>query len=307
MGREYLRVLNNMHLDTVVVGRSKESAEAFKKETGIIPVTGGIENYLQQVSSLPDYAIIAVNVTGLYEVCSLLIKEGIRNILLEKPGALWLHEINDLKDEAVKRGVNVYIAYNRRFYASVAKAMEILGKDGGVISFSFEFTEWSDRVEAFNAATEEKERWFLSNSSHVADLAFYMGGKPARINCYTSGSLQWHKSASIFCGSGISETGALFTYSANWNSPGRWGIELLSGNYRVILRPLEQLQIQKKGSLNAEPVILEDMQDKEFKPGLFRMVDAFMAVEKRGLCTVEEQAVMISHYCKIGNYTDRLS
>ena len=42
--------------------------------------------------------------------------------------------------------------------------------------------------------------------------------------------LDWHSSSSQFCGSGITDKGALFSYSADWESPGRWGIEIKTEN-----------------------------------------------------------------------------
>ncbi len=302
MSMEYSKVLRAMNIPFIVVGRSEKSAENFKQITGISPFTGGIERFIEKAGKIPDIAIIAVNVVDLYKVCKLLIRKGVSRILLEKPGALFIEEINDLFSESVKSGSSIFIAYNRRFYNSVEMAKEILASDGGVLSFNFEFTEWSDKVEAFVTDTDEKNRWFISNSSHVADLAFYLGGKPVDIKCYTAGGLPWHESASIFGGSGITDKGAIFSYTANWNAPGRWGVELLSAHNRVILRPLEQLQILKKGSLQPESYNLEDDLDKKFKPGLYRLVEAFLKGDYNRLCSVKEQAEMFRYYCLIANY-----
>ncbi|MEE6591687.1 hypothetical protein VWN77_10290, partial [Campylobacter coli] len=37
---------------------------------------------------------------------------------------------------------------------------------------------------------------------------------------------------------------------ANWRSPGRWSIEIMTNNYRLIFKPLEKLFIQKKGEIS---------------------------------------------------------
>ena len=148
----------------------------------------------------------------------------------------------------------------------------------------------------------EKERWFLSNSSHVADLAFFLGGKPSSLSSYTSGSLKWHNSGAVFCGSGVTENGALYSYSANWDGPGRWGVDLQTKDTRLILRPLEKLQIQKKGSVAIEMADIDDSYDIDFKPGLYRMVNAFLGNDKSSLCTLEEQIKAFDYYTKIANY-----
>lgn len=302
MGQEYTRVLQDMKIPFVPVGRGIETAHIFKEKTGVSPVTGGVEKYLDNNGKGLDTAIIAVNVPDLYYQCRNLLERGFKQILVEKPAALTVDEINTLRDMAFKEGAKVYVAYNRRFLLSVAEARKILSDDGGVLSFHFEFTEWSDRVEVFDAEPAEKEKWFLSNSSHVADLAFFIGGRPVEMKSSTSGSLKWHRSASMFCGSGITDKGSLFSYSANWDAPGRWGIELLSRNFRTILRPLEQLQIQKRGTITTERVPIDDTLDQKFKPGLYSMVDCFLNGGNIGMCSIEEQADIFRYYCQIANY-----
>ena len=302
MGQEYARVLQDIKIPFVPVGRGMETSQTFKEKTGISPVTGGVEKYLDNNGKGLDTAIIAVNVPDLYYQCRNLLERGFKQILVEKPAALTIDEINALRDIALKEGAKVYVAYNRRFLSSVAEAVKILSDDGGVLSFHFEFTEWSDRVEVFDAEPAEKEKWFLSNSSHVADLAFFIGGKPVEMKSSTSGSLKWHRSASVFSGSGITDKGSLFSYSANWDAPGRWGIELMSRNFRTILRPLEQLYIQKRGTLTTERVSTDDTIDQKFKPGLYNMTDSFLSGKHSGLCTIDEQADIFRYYCQIANY-----
>ena len=197
----------------------------------------------------------------------------------------------------------MYIAYNRRFHASVAEGRRLLEADGGVTSFRFEFTEWSDKIEPFEADPEEKQRWFLSNSSHVADLAFYLGGEPETVDCLTAGSLSWHDSSSLFSGAGRTPGGALFSYSANWDAPGRWGVEVMSRNLRIILQPLEQLYIQKRGSVAIEKVEIDDSADKNFKPGLLRMVESFLRGDTSSLCSISGQASIFPVYCRIAGYS----
>ncbi|MBE0677082.1 MAG: Gfo/Idh/MocA family oxidoreductase, partial [Bacteroidales bacterium] len=222
MGVEYARVLLALKTGFVTVGRGTASAASFLEKSGVAAVTGGLAAYLSDISGVPEAAIVAVNVPDLPETCTLLLEKGVKRILLEKPGALTAEEIGILNETAKSCGAEVYIAYNRRFMPSVTEAASILKADGGVTSFHFEFTEWSDRIEVFDAHPAEKERWFLSNSSHVADLAFYLGGRPARIETFTAGSLGWHPSAAAFTGAGITAAGVPFSYCANWDAPGRW-------------------------------------------------------------------------------------
>ena len=92
----------------------------------------------------------------------------------------------------------------------------------------------------------------MANSTHVVDLAFFLGGAPEKISSYVGGKLDWHPNGSIFSGAGITKNNTLFSYNANWEAPGRWGVEVITNKSRLILRPLEKLQIQKIGNLDPE-------------------------------------------------------
>lgn len=276
MAVDYANVLLAQGIPFDVIGRGQNSAMAFKEKTGIPVYTGGLEIYLNKLGRTPLCSIVAVGVEQLAPVTTLLLKNGVKRILVEKPAGLNLEEIIEVANLARIKDSEVYVAYNRRFYASTQKALEIIDQDGGLSSFCFEFTEWSHIIKDLKKAHEIKEQWFLANSTHVVDLAFFMGGVPKEISCFTAGGLQWHPSASVFTGAGVTEKGALFSYHANWEAPGRWGVELLTCKHRLILRPLEQLQIQKIGSVSIEKLDLDDEIDQKFKPGLYRQVESFI-------------------------------
>ncbi len=305
MSRDYFKVLASMKMEIEVVCRSVESARNFKNETGHDVFSGGLEKYLEETTTIPEYVIVAVDVSNLASLSIMLINRGARNLLIEKPAAKSLSEIDSMQKLVYKNNVNAFVAYNRRFYSSVLMAKEIIEKDGGISSFTFEFTEWSHIIEKLNKEKSEMERWFISNSSHVADLAFYLGGYPKELNSYSSGegNLKWHPSASVFVGSGITNDNILFSYHADWESAGRWGIELLTKKNRLILRPLEKLQIQKIGSVEIDYLDIDDQIDKDFKPGLFRQVEAFIRKENEEFCTVSDQKKLMELYHQISNYS----
>lgn len=298
MAIEYTKVLKAMRLPIVVVGRGEASAAIFKNSTHVDVITGGIERWLKTVIAVPKTAIVAVSVTELAGVTKRLIKSGVRSILVEKPGGLTVAEIKSVAQTASHKRADVFIAYNRRFYASAQKAQEIIRKNGGVKSFIFEFTEWSHLIAKTKIDSRIKKNWFLANSTHVVDLAFFLGGQPRDISCYKSGSLKWHPVGSIFSGAGTTSSGALFSYSANWTSPGRWSLEILTPKSHLIFRPLEKLQIQKIGSLAIEEVRINDKLDKEFKPGLYKQVKSFLS-DKHNLLSINQQVENLKYYDEI--------
>lgn len=302
MAADYVKVLRALELRFTIVGRGEQSAKKCSEATGCEVITGGLAAYLAKSPAIPSHAIVAVGVEKLHETTLQLLAYGVKNILVEKPAGLDKQEIMSVQQEAREQGASIYVAYNRRFYSSVLKAQEIIAQDGGVTSFNFEFTEWAHQIEKLTKAPGVKEHWFLGNSTHVVDLAFYLGGRPEQMSTYTSGGLAWHSAGSVYSGAGVSDGGALFSYQANWESAGRWSVEMLTKSHRLILRPVEKLQIQKRGSVAVEFVECDDKLDQEFKPGLFLQTKNFIKNVAEGMCTIEDQVAMIGHYCRIASY-----
>ncbi len=276
MAIDYANVLKAQNHLFTVIGRGETSAARFKEVTGISPVTGGIEHYLKN-NSFPDdaYIIIATGTQDLMQTMLSVLRAGAYKVLVEKPAALSIEELLENEENLKPYADNVFVAYNRRFYASVIEAHRMIEQDGGLKSMHFEFTEWSHKIEPLVKAPGVKENWFFANSTHVVDLAFYLTGEPVDWKAYSkSGDLKWH-SKTNFAGAGITEKGVLFSYLSNWESAGRWGIELLTEKRRIYLKPLEGISIQRKGSVVVEEHLFDNILDTNFKPGIYKQVEAF--------------------------------
>ena len=298
---DYIKVLDAMKVSFQVIGRGIDSAKDCEEKTNVKVVKGGLESHVRDCKNFSSAAIVAVGIEQLANVTNILLKKGVKRILVEKPGGLSADEIRSVAEHTKKKNAEVYVAYNRRFYASTLKAQEIIREDGGIRSFHFEFTEWSHEIIKIKKASGVKENWLLANSSHVIDLAFFLGGKPKEISCFVGGDLDWHPSGSIFTGAGISENGSLFSYQADWKAPGRWMIELLTSKHRLIFKPLEELKMQNIGAVHIEDVEIDSRLDKEFKPGLYKQVEAFLTNSTR-FKTIEEQLEDFDVYYKMAKY-----
>jgi predicted dehydrogenase len=301
MAIEYCKVLKAMDINPMVIGRSERSCQEFENQTGVKAIAGGIENFLVETSI--DWnnfeVIVASHEKNIGTVSKLLMAHGARKLLVEKPGGFDVADILSVRDEAKKNQADVYIGYNRRFYQSVKKAKEMIAEDGGVKSFHFEFTEWSHIISDLQKEEGVKEQWFLSNSSHLIDLAFYLGGTPKELSAYVSGQLDWHPQGSVFVGAGQAENGALFSYHSNWEAPGRWSLEVLTQKHRYIFKPLEALAIQKIGSVQIESVELDAQIDKDYKPGLYQQVEAFLQDDASIIQKIDAQVEMLYWYEKM--------
>lgn len=292
MAVAYAKILKALGRDLRVVGRSEASAASFTEQTGLACHAGGIEVSLEAMGQAPREAIIAVNVEQLAATAIRLMEAGTRRILIEKPAGVTVDDVAKVADLAERTGADVFVAYNRRFYASVDAVREALREDGGPTFVSFEFTEVSDVIAGSAFRPEVKAHWLYANSTHVIDLAFFLGGDPVHLDAQVDGSLDWHPAAARFAGSGRTEKGALFSYLADWDAPGRWGVEVMTRSRRLVLRPMEQLQVQKRGSFTLDPVEIDDTLDREFKPGLYRQTEAFLAEG------IDERLLPISHHLR---------
>lgn len=301
MGQDYAKILKKSKLDFLVVGKSESSAREFEKNCELDVIKGGVDFALSRFP-VPESAILAVGILDLFNVASSLLKFGTKRLLIEKPGSKNLAELIQLENLAKENNAEVFIAYNRRFYSSVDLLKKLSDEDGGIKSCYFEFTEWSHLIEPLDHSRYIKEFWFFMNSTHVVDLVFHLCGKPKEFSSWANGQLSWHQSSARFVGSGLTEKDVLFSYLADWDAPGRWGIEFLTKKRRFILRPLEELQYIELGSLEIVKLPIEDSIDKEFKPGLYKEVHSFLNKEFHILCSLKEQIDNAKFYMKIANY-----
>ena len=302
MAQEYIKVLDDMKINYSIIGRSRGSVDEIRAMTEAEVVGGGYELFLASKPDCAEFAIICLQVHQLADCATALIKYGVKNILLEKPAGNSREEIQSLAELEVKYSANLFVAYNRRFYSSVYKAKEIIKQDGGLSSCHFEFTEWWHKIKNLHKPKEVFDKWLIGNSSHVIDMAFHLIGSPKEISCYSSGRVEHHSKSGVFVGSGISDNKVLFSYIADWGAPGRWSIELLTSKHRVVLKPLEEVKIIKLGSITEDKVIIDDILDRNFKPGLYKQTMAFLNLETGVLCNMQEQAKNIEIYYKIANY-----
>ncbi len=301
MSIEYAKVLKAQNIEFITIGNTKKGAINFESQINSKVILGGIEKWLEKNTNIDHdlyKIIVVVNENLLGSITKKLIHFGFKDILVEKPGGLNIKDIQSVNDLAIKNNAQVYVAYNRRFLSSTLKLQELVNNDGGVTSFNFEFTEWGHIIKDLKKNEGVLQEWFIQNSSHVVDLAFFIGGHPREIKGFISGSANWHPSGTIFSGAGVTSSDALFSYNANWDSAGRWWVEFLTKENRYIMKPIEKLFIQKRGSVAVNEIEISDDLDQLYKPGLFRQVEAFMKFEDR-LMKIEDQIKILPIYEEI--------
>lgn len=296
MAQEYIKVLDVLNVPFSVIGRGSQKVEKLKNKYNIKISSGGLEAAFTSHHEV-SHAIVATSLASLEKNVEFLIEKKVKNILVEKPGSVTLQGIQNLASKAKENGINIYIAYNRRFYASVIEAKKRIIEDGGLKSFVFEFTEWSHVLETLNRPQFELENWFIGNSTHVLDTAFHIGGKPKIVNGFVQNHLNWHSKGSIFVGAGLTDRNIPFSYHANWESPGSWKLELLTKSNRYILRPFEELHVQKLGKLIIEPIAINNEIDIIYKPGLYKQLEQFLfEIKHSEMLSIEEGQQLFEWY-----------
>lgn len=305
IAKEYIRILQDINHNFVCIGRGEISALECELETGCKVIRGGLKKFiLDNKNNKCTHAIITTNPDNSLDLCFALLEIGVKKILIEKPGALRYSEFKKMYQKSKEFNAQVFIAYNRRFYASTQQVKNIIKKEK-VLSLYFDFTEFSHIIEKINKNDLIKNKWFLANSTHVVDLAFFICGKPRTISSYIAGenSISWHKKSSIFCGSGVTSKDVLFAYHANWNSAGRWKIEILTENRKLIMQPLEKLFYQSKNDLHlCSDDDIDYSMDEKYKPGFYYQVKAFLNGNNEDLCGIDEQLENMDFYYKIASY-----
>lgn len=303
MAIEYVKVLQGLDIAFDVVGRSKSGTDRFSEETGIPAVSGGIDSFIAaRGADKYSHCIVATNVCQLYENTMALLHAGAKSVLVEKPCVLSLLELETLNRLVRAKDASVFIAYNRRFFSSVARAKEIIAEDGGLNLVKFDFTEWAHVIGGLEKDPREKQRWLLANSTHIIDLAFYFSGTPKKLETFSRGALDWHPTSQVFAGAGESENGTLISYGSDWGSASRWWLELFTPKRKLRLCPVESLTETLKGTVVEQTIDLDNELDVRYKPGLYRQTQVFLTGQPQKLCSIEELSKAFPSYLSIANY-----
>lgn len=282
IARAYVKVLEKLGVDTIVIGRGQFNVDTMGQEfPSIKAVSGGLDKWLEN-NQAPKYAIVATPIDNLATNTMRLLENGCKYILAEKPLTYSENESREIAARAKKNEAKVFVAFNRRNYTSVLKGNEIIESDGGVKSFHFDFTEAIFRIDETKFSEESQKFWGIANSSHVIDTAFYLCGFPKSMESRVYGNaVKWHPSGSIYTGLGETMEEVPFTYHANWGCPGKWNLEIMTEKRRLFYSPMERLHEQPLNSFKKEFVELDYSLDIEFKPGFYRQVQELLSAESR--------------------------
>ena len=126
MAREYRKALVAMGVEDIcVISNTEETARRWEKEFGVEAFWGGYEKALGEVANPYDLVIVATPLDGLQGAAVEAVKCGNRNVLVEKPGALYSADLEEWAGE-IGEDVRVRVGYNRLMYPSLWKLKDLI-------------------------------------------------------------------------------------------------------------------------------------------------------------------------------------
>lgn len=257
MGRQYVAALQALGVGRLrVCSRSPQPLEALQGAKGVESLAGGFER-LSCTPQPEELGIVATPTPSATAAAARLATLGFRRLLIEKPVALSVGEVERLADTLAQAGVEAFCAYNRVAYPSCQEVRARVAQEGGITSCTYTFTEmiqpdWPQRF-----AAEELARWGIANSLHVMSLAHGLIGWPTQWAGHRAGHLAWHEAGTVFVGSGVSERGIPFSYHADWGSTGRWSVEVHTAVSSYRFCPLEGVARRQSATADWKPVPVE--------------------------------------------------
>lgn len=237
MGRSHARAFSTIPGVEVVgiASRTGERAGRLAADLGVRAWGTDWEALAEE--TLPDACVVAVSHALNEEITGRAIDRGL-HVLAEKPVAFSSEAVSALAQRADERGVIAMAAMNRRYYAGILAALEIVGYHGGVLGVT---GLYPDPVQPARAdGTLEAfvyEKWTVANTLHMIDLMRFVGGEVERL----SGEAAVHGPTGE-CSAVVMfrfQGGAIGTFSEYPASAGRWEMKIHGDGVEATLDPLE--------------------------------------------------------------------
>ena len=269
---KHLEVFRALGADVVAACNRSEAGRKKATEEGKIAKTyASIPEMIAKEQ--PDGILCTASVDGIFPAAKEIIASGLP-ALLEKPPGTSLAELEELCGLARKHGTPVMVAFNRRHYSVVKKAIEDMGGVDKVTGVFIDWTEDPQHLLATGHTRHQVERMIFGNSIHGIDLLTHFAGpisKPQVVARDLGGeSFRW-----VMALQGVSDRGAIASFCSTWDSPGRWRVEVTSKDRRYLFAPLETCKVTQRGT-KEERVLEPDPIDASFKAGLHAQARQFL-------------------------------
>jgi predicted dehydrogenase len=275
MAENHIKAFKN--IDNVnlvgIYSRTFSKASQLAAKYGIANTYNSIQEMYEKSKS--DLVIVTVSVSEIKDIC-FKVFEFPWISLIEKPIGSNVNEATEIFQYAEKMQHKAYVAFNRRHYSSVQAAIKI-SKIDTTEKRLIQIFDQEDLEEAKEDGHPQSvlDDWMYANSIHLIDLFNVLGrGKIESVENFH----KWHPEKPFYTNSIIKySSGDLGIYNCVWNQPAPWSISISNRNFRLELKPIEDLFYQLRGKRISTKVDFDKTLDLEFKPGL--RVQALEAVK----------------------------
>lgn len=225
-----------------------------------------------------DGVVVAVEETATEQIISEIALHN-WSALVEKPIGLGLCDSKRICERSADTGLNLYVAMNRRHYASTQMAVQKLTQIGGR-----RIVQIHDQEDPSSALTNGRkavvcDNWHFANSIHLIDLFdVFCRGEVSKVR----NVIPWTTGYGAKSTHSIIEfdSGDVGIYTSVWNAPGPWLVAISTPTKRLEMRPVEYLSEQTYPSRQITPCELGDV-DQKFKPGVFCQMNEFVKALNR--------------------------
>ena len=266
---EHLKVLKKEKTFEVIglISRTEKKVKNLCTKFNIPVVTNNISNFIK--NSRPDGIMILVSADQIYKTAKKVMKFKIP-LFLEKPPGLSIKEVTTLAKLSEKFKTPNIVGFNRRYYSSFEKGLNLIKKNGKLLNIMIEGHE---RIWTFNKKIKKniKKKWLYANCIHTIDLLRFFGGDIKTV--YSLRKRLIEKNFDNFSALVKFKNGLIGNYISNWYSPGGWSVKLFGNKITVIFEPLERgYWIDKR--FKRKNISLSK-KDQLFKPGFYKQIKFF--------------------------------
>ena len=273
------------NISSISSQKNSKNIQKFAQKFNIKNIISDWHELLNIIDSY-DAIMLAVKTDVTFEILNHLIELD-KPILVEKPVSIKSKEIIKLIQRNNKK---VFVAYNRRYYASTAWAKN--------------FIESKSNVSATFFIPEIHHLNFYHNSAHIIDLMNYFF-KDLHLD-YANNFITDKKLSGL---TAIFKTkrGDVINLISNWNAPSNFKIEIIHQYEKMELFPIEKAYFYK-GMRIIEPTTedpirkyvpklimksKEGKMEENFKPGFYKQASVFYNYVKYNqyderMCTLKQ-------------------
>jgi len=238
---------------------------------------------------LGHVVVIAVTITSTLEV-SLECFNFPWITLIEKPLGINLAEAEKLVDVANKKGRKAFVAFNRRYHASMNWVKDQLDSIESKRFIKIQDQENTIEAKKDGHAKIVLENWMFANSIHMIDLFRFFGRSPIT-NITPIKPWPGTNSDVLEYLAAISyENGDTALYEGIWNAQGPWAVTVSTREKRFEMKPVESAFYQNQVDRTIHRMEPDSL-DNDYKPGFYlQATDVVKALQGKSnsLVTLED-------------------